>query len=184
MIRYAISIPIKENNRPCRRTVAIVLPFSIALEPFHASRTECELRNSPTCNQSTLIRAPFLPLGKSIPRPELLPAFISHLDGILRIRDAVGTVGIPGIKGAFTGLHGICSLSSGFLHHDGLYNLHIVWNPVLPYILLDHRSVIQHILADRLRTLTAVFVVFFTDLTASRLVRTDLTAICLTALVP
>ena len=58
MIRHAISIPIKKDNRPRRRTTAILLPFPIAPEPLHACRTGRKFRNCPSLDQSALIRAP------------------------------------------------------------------------------------------------------------------------------
>lgn len=77
----------------------------------------------------------------------------SHLYGIFRVCDRIGTVGVPGIKGTFAGLHGITALPPGFLHHDGLYDLYIVRDTVLPCIPLNHRGIIHHFLAQRPCTL-------------------------------
>lgn len=58
MIRHSISIPIKKDDHPRRRIIAVILPFPIAPEPLHACRTGRKLRNRPAFDQSALIRTP------------------------------------------------------------------------------------------------------------------------------
>lgn len=68
----------------------------------------------------------------------------SHLDGIVCILNCSRTIGILGIIRALTGLHGICSPSSSFLHHDCLYHRNILRDSIFADIPLDRRGMCQY----------------------------------------
>lgn len=86
MVARSIMLPVKKDDHTGTWHTPSPLPFPLILKPVLTIRTKGKLGNRTTLNQTCLIRTPadkagtpFLPAGKSIPRPKLLSAFISKL---------------------------------------------------------------------------------------------------------
>ena len=70
-----------------------------------------------------------------------------HLDGIVSILNRTGGIGILGVIRTLTGLHGIGSPASAFLHHNGLDCWDIFRDSKFTGILLNGRCMCQHFCA-------------------------------------
>ena len=73
--------------------------------------------------------------------------FHSYADGIIRIRDAVWGIGIPGVEGTFRGLHDVRYGTCTFLLHDGQDDLGKSRNGIFVTVLKDLLLILQ----DRIR---------------------------------
>ena len=86
MVARSIVIPVKKNDRTGTWHTSSPLPSSLVLKPILSICTKGELGYRAALNESCLVctpghktGTPFLPAVKSIPRPELLAAFVPQL---------------------------------------------------------------------------------------------------------
>ena len=86
MIRFAVVLPIKENNHTGNRLGRSFKPLSSILKPLNAIDTACKFRDNPGINIAALIGTPAHETGtplytgvKAVPRPIRLTADIADL---------------------------------------------------------------------------------------------------------
>ena len=81
----------------------------------------------------------------------------THIDGIFRVGDSAGGMGIQGVKITLGALHGIGAPATGFLHHHRLNQKYKIRDSVFLGILLNDRFIIFHLITDR-QNLKIIFI--------------------------
>ncbi len=86
MVRYAISVPVKEDNHAGHRSDGVSGPLPPALEPLNTIRAAAEFRKDTSIKIATLVGAPadktgtpFYMFRKSVPAPIGFPSYIAKL---------------------------------------------------------------------------------------------------------
>ena len=86
MVRYAISVPVKEDNHAGHRSDGVSGPLPPALEPLNTIRAAAEFRKDTSIKIATLVGAPAYKTGtpfymfrKSVPAPIGFPSYIAKL---------------------------------------------------------------------------------------------------------